>query len=48
MFVLALHVFLRIGEITVHSGDRDDNILQSQDVTIFPTHRVLVMSHFKV
>ena len=47
MFLLAFHAFLRIGEITVHSRNRGDLVIQLGDVTISSTGIILVMSHFK-
>ena len=46
MFLLAFHAFLRIGEITVHSRNKSDLVVQL-DVSISNTGSLLVMSQFK-
>ena len=47
MFLLAFHAFLRIGEITVHSRNKCDSVVQLGDVSISDTGILLVMSQFK-
>ena len=47
MFLLSFHVFLRIGEITVHSKARHASVIQVSDVTISNSSLTLVMCHFK-
>ena len=47
MFLLAFHAFLRIGEITVHSRNKCDSVVQLGDVYISDTGILLVMSQFK-
>ena len=37
MFLLAFHAFLRIGEITVHSRNKCDSVVQLGDVSISDT-----------
>ena len=47
MFLLAFYAFLRIGEITVHSHNKCDSVVQLGDVSISDTGILLVMSQFK-
>ena len=47
MLLLAFHAFLRIGEITVHSRNECDSVVQLGDMSISDTGILLVMSQFK-
>ena len=47
MLLLAFHAFFRIGEITVHSRNKCDSVVQLGDVSISDTGILLVMSQFK-
>ena len=47
MFLLVVNAFLRIEDITVHSGNRAETILQLKEVIVFTTRLALAISHFK-